>query len=242
VRNRTTSLLALLTVSLGVAVAPTQAASAVATVSPGAAVQHSSAFAQVSGTLQVAAAKKKKKKTVALTFDDGPGLITWDVLDVLKKNKVPATFCIIGNRAHTAPKALKRIVAEGHQLCNHTQDHKTLTKLSKNQIRRQFADAQGQIKAVTGRAPKVVRFPEGAFNAKVLAVAKEQKLRSIGWTVDPKDYLKPSAKTIITRVMKSVKPGGIILLHDGGDPHHTLEALDALIKKLKAQGYTFVLA
>lgn len=244
-RKRSVSLLALVAVGLGFVAVPAQAAPAVPAgrVAAPAAVAVAPAQPLDLVGYAVAAKPKKKKKTVALTFDDGPSDYTYQVLDVLKRYKVKATFCVVGNNVRLYPKTTLRIVREGHLICNHTRDHANLTKLSKAKIRTNLATAQTQIKAVTKVKPKVVRFPYGASNAKVLTVAKALKLRSVGWDVDSFDWKNPPSTTISARVVKLTRAGDVVLMHDGGgNRSRTVASLSSIIVKLKKKGYTFVVA
>ncbi|MEU4563089.1 polysaccharide deacetylase family protein [Actinoplanes sp. NPDC023936] len=197
-------------------------------------------------TLEVAysaAAARAKRKTVALTFDDGPSKYTPQVLDILKRNNVKATFCMLGNNVGPYQKTAKRIVREGHRLCNHSRSHPDFTDLSNSAARSQVVWTQKKIKSVTGRSPQVFRFPYGASNSRTRKVVRDQGLRILGWTVDTRDWSRPGTSVIVSRAVNNTRPGGVVLMHDGGgNRSQTVAALDKTIKKLKAKGYTFVLA
>lgn len=182
-------------------------------------------------------------KTVALTFDDGPSKYTPQILDILKKNHVKATFCMLGNNVGSYKQTAKRVVREGHRLCDHSRSHPDFTTLSNSAAKAQIVYTQNKIRTVTGRAPSVFRFPYGASNARVRNVVRNQNLRILGWTVDTRDWSRPGTNTIVNRAVNNTRPGGVILMHDGGGNRtQTVAALDKTIKKLKAKGYTFVLA
>ena len=239
-RNRTTSMLAVLAVALGVVTVPAAAAQAAPTRAAAAAVPAS--VAAMAGPVQKAPPKKKKKK-VALTFDDGPSDYTYKVLDVLKKYKVKATFCIVGNNVTNYPLTTARIADEGHRLCNHGFTHADLTTLTEDQVKAEITQGQTALTDATGVTPKVIRFPYGASNPMVRKVAKDLHLRSVGWDVDPEDWRNPTAKTITARILKKTSSGDVVLLHDGGgDRTRTVASLKGTITKLKKKGYTFVLA
>jgi peptidoglycan/xylan/chitin deacetylase (PgdA/CDA1 family) len=183
------------------------------------------------------------RKTVALTFDDGPSRYTPQILDVLKKNHVKATFCMLGNNVGPYAAAARRVVREGHRLCNHSRNHANFTKLSTAAARSQIVWTQNKISSVTKRTPKVFRFPYGASNARVRTVVRGQNLRILGWTVDTRDWSRPGTSTITSRAVKGARPGAVILMHDGGgNRSQTVASLNATIRQLKAKGYTFVLA
>ncbi|BBH69526.1 hypothetical protein ACTI_62110 [Actinoplanes sp. OR16] len=192
---------------------------------------------------QAAVQAQAKRKTVALTFDDGPSKYTPQILDILKKNNVKATFCMLGNNVGPYKKTAKRVVKEGHRLCNHSRNHPDFTTLSNSAARSQIVYTQGRIREVTGRSPKVFRFPYGSSNSRVRKVVRNQDLRILGWTVDTRDWSRPGTRVIVSRAVNNTRPGGVILMHDGGGNRtQTVAALDKTIKKLKAKGYTFVLA
>lgn len=245
-RKRSTSLIALMAVTLGAVtfgavMAPAGTASAAQAAAAVPAAASTAAVQQVVVTKLAAA--PKKKKTVKLTFDDGPGDYTYRVLDVLKKYKVKATFCVVGKNIADYPKTTLRIVREGHLICNHSFTHADLTTLSTAKVKKEITDCQKAIKGATKVNTKVIRFPYGASNPKVRKVAKDLKLRSLGWDVDPEDWRNPPAKTITARILKATGPGDIVLLHDGGgDRKQTVASLAGTIAKLKKKGYTFVVA
>ncbi|WP_412753685.1 polysaccharide deacetylase family protein [Krasilnikovia sp. M28-CT-15] len=183
------------------------------------------------------------RKTVALTFDDGPHpRYTPQVLNLLRKYHVKATFCIVGDNAARYPKLVRRIRAEGHRLCNHTRSHANMARLSNSAARRQITKAQQQIRAAAGVSPTVFRFPYGSSSARVRAIVRSCGLRNLGWTVDTRDWERPSARTITARVLRGARPGAVVLMHDGGgNRSHTVASLDSTIRQLQRKGYTFVL-
>jgi peptidoglycan/xylan/chitin deacetylase (PgdA/CDA1 family) len=179
--------------------------------------------------------------SVFLTFDDGPDP-TWTprMLDVLRAAGVKATFCMIGRYVRAYPDVARRVVAEGHTLCNHTDSHASLDRLSAGAIEAEIQTAGDSIQAATGVRPTLFRFPYGRTSPTANSVVARLGLRVLGWTVDPADYTRPGTDTIITRVAQAVKPGSIILFHDGGgDRSQTVAAVTALINSLRAAGYSF---
>ena len=191
--------------------------------------------------VEVKVATVNAGSSVFLTFDDGPDP-TWtpQVLDVLARHGVRATFCIVGRYARANPGLVQRIVAEGHALCNHTQNHASLDTLPAAGVESEIAAAQSSIAGAGGRSPSVFRIPYGRSNATVQAVAAKQGLSILGWNVDPSDYTRPGTDQIVARVSQAMRPGAIVLFHDGGgDRSQTVAALDRLIPMLKAAGYSF---
>ncbi|PKQ16784.1 MAG: hypothetical protein CVT67_03160 [Actinobacteria bacterium HGW-Actinobacteria-7] len=181
-------------------------------------------------------------KVVALTFDDGPWpKSTEAILDVLKREQVPGTFFMLGVRVKKAPAVARRVVAEGHQVANHTLGHRLLTKEKPKEIKHQIRGGAAAIKKYTGVSTRWLRPPYGGMNAKSWKVARVEKVHVVIWDVDSKDWTKPGAQKIASNVVRHAKPGSIILMHDGGgDRSQTVKALPTIIKKLRAKGYLFV--
>lgn len=182
-------------------------------------------------------------KTVYLTFDDGPGPQTGQVLDVLKAAGVRATFCQVGNRVGAYPAVERRIVAEGHTLCNHSWDHPdNLAAQSSDQILSEMTRTQTAI-AAQGVTPRYFRSPGGSWGTTTTTLrqaAQAQGLTLLGWGIDSEDWREPGAPTIVTNVMSHLAPGAVILMHDAGGANRdqTLAALPALIAALRAAGYS----
>lgn len=172
-------------------------------------------------------------RAVALTFDDGPDpLWTPKVLDQLRAARVTATFCLIGGRVQQYPRLVARIVREGHQLCNHSWRHDM--DLGSRPVAEIRADLSRTNRAIKAAVPKArisfYRQPGGRWTPEVVAVARELGMRSLHWSVDPQDWAKPTGPTIRQRVRTAIRPGSIVLLHDGGgDRSATLAACPRLI-------------
>ncbi|HET6531647.1 MAG TPA: polysaccharide deacetylase family protein [Actinoplanes sp.] len=181
-------------------------------------------------------------KTVALTFDDGPSRHTAPILDILYRHRVPATFCLLGDNAEAQPHLARRIAREGHQICNHSRSHPDLARASADRVRGEVAVAQWQITRATGVRPRTFRFPYGSSDARAERIVRRYGLRPLDWDVDPQDWTRPRSGTITARVVRQVRPGSVVLLHDGGgDRRHTVAALETIVGTLRAQGYRFVL-
>ncbi|MEH1012500.1 polysaccharide deacetylase family protein [Micromonospora sp. CPCC 206060] len=174
---------------------------------------------------------------VALTFDDGPHpQWTPKVLDQLRAARVKATFCMVGSKVRQHPALVVRIVREGHQLCNHSWQHDVdLGTRPEAQIRADLARTNQAIRtAVPGVEIPYYRQPGGRWTPEVVAVAKALGMQSLHWTVDPQDWAKPTASVISKRVTDRVRPGSIVLLHDGGgDRSATLRACPGMIAAIK---------
>ncbi|OLB64555.1 MAG: hypothetical protein AUI10_10510 [Actinobacteria bacterium 13_2_20CM_2_72_6] len=172
---------------------------------------------------------------VALTFDDGPSGYTNEVLDLLAQHHVKATFCMIGRQVAGYPDVVKRIVAEGHTLCNHTWSHDlNLRFKSPDQIRADLQRTSDAIHAIVPDAPiKYFREPGGNWGANTVSIATSLGMASIHWSVDPQDWRVPPAQAIINNVCSHTGPGGIVLMHDGGgERHNTVVALRTILPNL----------
>ncbi|MEU4779682.1 polysaccharide deacetylase family protein [Micromonospora sp. NPDC023633] len=176
-------------------------------------------------------------RAVALTFDDGPDPAwTPKVLDRLRAARVTATFCVVGTQARRHPELVRRIVREGHQLCNHSWNHDLhLGRRPVAEIRRDLVRTNAAIRAaVPGAKVPFYRQPGGRWTREVVTVASQLDMRSLHWNVDPQDWGKPTAATIVKRVRAAARPGSVVLLHDGGgDRAATLAACPRLITDLK---------
>lgn len=179
-------------------------------------------------------------KVVALTIDDGPhSRVTPEILAILKEKQVKATFFVLGVNVEHSPGILAQEVADGHEIGTHTYSHPSLAKLSPQKVAEEFDKAEDVILPI---APKPVLFrpPGGLYNSQILAVARERGYSVILWSVDPQDWSCPPKEKMIDEVLNSVKPGSIVLLHDGQYPLPTPKALGAIIDGLRERGYTFV--
>ncbi|MFI0939637.1 polysaccharide deacetylase family protein [Streptomyces sp. NPDC021020] len=182
-------------------------------------------------------------KAVNITIDDGPDPVwTPKVLAVLKKHHVHATFCMIGPQAKAHPDLVRRVVAEGHRLCDHTvshdesMDHKPVAYQQK-----EILDALAMIEEASGNAPvQYYRAPGGAFTPASRQIAAQHGLRPLGWNVDTKDFSRPGVGTIVATVKSEIPNGPTILFHDGGgDRSQTVAALDQSLTWLAQQHYAF---
>jgi peptidoglycan-N-acetylglucosamine deacetylase len=188
---------------------------------------------------QLGSTSQRAARIVRLTFDDGPVRPnTPRVLNVLSNYRVKATFFVIGQRARRHPRLLKREYREGHSVQNHTYTHPDLTTLGNARIRRELRATNQAITAAGAPRPYRFRPPKGVTNVKVRSVGASLGLIQTLWSVDPHDWANPPASVICRRVVSNVRPGSIVLLHDGKGTN-TEEALPCIIKRLRAQGYGF---
>lgn len=189
------------------------------------------------------------EKVIAFTFDDGPwDAWTEEILDILAANGAKATFFTVGNRIEGHEDTVRKAAEAGHQICTHSWDHADGDGHGVDLGRMQAADriseitrGQDLIAEVTGlEVDPVIRVPGGNFSEDTASVLAPYITAEIGWNIDTLDWQKPGATTIFSRIMQ-VKPGNIILMHDGGgDRSQSVQALRDALPQLVAEGYTFV--
>jgi peptidoglycan/xylan/chitin deacetylase (PgdA/CDA1 family) len=196
--------------------------------------------AVVRGTGPAGSLRTTGSAAVALTFDDGPWGDTPTVLDLLAQYHIKATFCMIGRQVATHAALVRRIVAEGHTLCNHTWSHdETLRTRPADRIRAELQRTNDAIHAVVpGAVIGYFRAPGGNFSSQVVSIAASMGMTSIFWSVDPQDWRSPGVHPIITNVLTHTRPGSIVLLHDGAGPQ-TIAALRTILPGLAGR-YTLI--
>jgi peptidoglycan/xylan/chitin deacetylase (PgdA/CDA1 family) len=179
-------------------------------------------------------------KAVALTFDDGPNPGYTDrILDILKAKHVHATFFVVGRMAAAYPDLVKRELREGNLVGDHSWSHPMLAHRSLGDTTYELQHTRDLLRGL-GAKVTVFRPPYGSYTGSTVAIARSLGMRTVVWSADPSDYRRPPAGTIVARVMSQVRPGTIILMHDGGgDRSNTVAALPIIIDTLRAQGYSF---
>lgn len=181
-------------------------------------------------------APKGSKKRVALTFDDGPDAkVTPQILATLQKYDAKATFFMVGRNVPKNASIVKQIYDAGHEIGNHTSNHKKLTALSISGVRQEVNGTSNAIYAAIGQYPTVFRPPYGATNEQVRSV---MTIPSILWSIDTLDWKHHNPDKILAYVKASVKDGSIILMHDIHQT--TANGLDNVLLYLQKQGYEFV--
>jgi peptidoglycan/xylan/chitin deacetylase (PgdA/CDA1 family) len=177
-------------------------------------------------------------RRIALTFDDGPSEHTNEVLDILKKFNVKATFFLIGSKIEANKEVLKRLIDEGHQLGNHTFHHSKSTGFYPvPKLKEELESTRALVKQLAGLNMKLYRPPFGVTSPNLAKVVSQLRLNVIGWSVRSFDTTAQSAESIIQRVLKQVKPGAVVLLHD--DREKCGRILETIIPHLLSQHYTF---
>lgn len=181
-------------------------------------------------------------KRVALTFDDGPWPGSTDaVLGELRSAGVKATFFLIGRQAVERAEIVRREVAAGMEIGNHSWSHRYLSSAPLAEVRSEISRGDAAITSLTGTPTVWYRPAGGLVSALVFDEAARLGNRIILWSVDPQDWRRPPAATIAQRVLDHVRPGSVILMHDGGgDRSNTVVALRTVLAALKARGYQMV--
>jgi peptidoglycan/xylan/chitin deacetylase (PgdA/CDA1 family) len=175
---------------------------------------------------------------VALTFDDGPGPYTGQILDLLDRYHVKATFCMIGRQVQAYADVVRRIVADGMTLCNHTWDHdEKLRTRTPDAIRAELVRTNDAIHAVApGAKIEYFRNPGGLFGPDTVAIAKSLGMKPLMWNVDPQDWDYPGTEAIVNNVLRHTHHGSVVLSHDGGGVRtQTVAAYRTIIPNLRSR-------
>jgi peptidoglycan/xylan/chitin deacetylase (PgdA/CDA1 family) len=180
-------------------------------------------------------------RELALTFDDGPGPYTPQVLAVLQRFHVPATFFEVGVEEKYFHASTARIVARGYPIGDHTETHAPMSQLSRKIQQSQLLQETAQIGDYGAPFPRMFRPPYGLWNKTTLALLHKYRMLMVLWSVDTNDWQRPGVKAIVDAALNGAKPGGIILMHDaGGDRTDTIDALPTIIRTLRRRGYKLV--
>lgn len=189
------------------------------------------------------------RNEIVITFDDGPSSrYTPAILDILKEKGVKAAFFVTGRQVHKYPEIARRIVAEGHDIGNHTYSHRELVPATRRAILRQLRRTDRLIESATGKKTRLFRPPRGIYSNAVRKLLVEEGYQMVLWAASGLDWQGVSARRIVRRVLRYARPGGIILLHDGGalirkegaSRRSTVEALPLIIDGLVGKGYRIV--
>lgn len=186
------------------------------------------------GNGQVVRSGPRARRQVALTFDDGPSSYTPEILKILRRKNVRATFFMLGSQVSADPATARRVLAAGHEIANHSTSHALLPGY--DDIRR----ASKTIRRVTGFQPCLFRPPYGALSSGVISNVRALRMKSVLWDVDTVDWSRPGTGAIRSRAGNAGR-GSIVLMHDGGGPRsQTVAALPGIISNLRARGYRLV--
>ena len=182
-----------------------------------------------------------EKPQVALSFDAAWGNEdTAQIMDILAKHQVKVSFFMTGSWVEKYPEDVKYIASQGHDLGNHSQNHKNMSQLSDEEIRRELAQVHDQVKTLTGQEMTLFRPPYGDYDDQVVTVSRDMGYYPVQWDVDSLDWKDYGADSIVRTILdhKHLGNGSIILMHNGAK--YTPAALDAVITGLKDAGYELV--
>ncbi|WP_407836026.1 polysaccharide deacetylase family protein [Streptomyces sp. DSM 116496] len=180
---------------------------------------------------------------MTLTFDDGPDpRYTPGILDTLARHGVRAMFFVCGEMAVENRDLLRRMVAEGHVIGNHTWTHPQLTKISRPAMASEIGRTSEVVQQAVGTAPLWFRAPYGAWNRAAFEIGAELGMEPLAWTVDTLDWKEPGTGAIVSRVLKQAAPGVIVLNHDaGGNRSQSVQALASYLPQLLGRGFRMTL-
>ena len=184
----------------------------------------------------------RDRRVIALTFDDGPDPErTPALLDMLAELHVPATFFVLGKGVDAHPELCARIAREGHEIGNHTYNHRYLPLQSSENVHAELAATDAAIERATGLVPTLARPPYGGRSPRNVRVFGRLAKRVVLWDVNSYDWKGAPAPDVAQRVLERARPGSIILMHDGGRPQdETIDAVRLLVPELRARGYELV--
>jgi peptidoglycan/xylan/chitin deacetylase (PgdA/CDA1 family) len=183
----------------------------------------------------------RRRRDVALTFDDGPGPYTVKIISILRRDHATATFFTIGEEVRAFPRLVGTEARDGFEVGDHTETHAYLQEISSTAQRQQIAGAAEAIRHAGAPQPSLFRPPYGSFNATTLSILQRQRLLMVLWSVDTSDYSRPGTAKIAHAALTGIAPGAIILMHDGGgDRSETAAALPKIIRGLRKRGFHLV--
>ena len=179
--------------------------------------------------------------TIALTFDDGPNPIyTRQILAILKKYNIKATFFMVGTNAKKYPDVVKEVHEQGHIIASHSMTHPMLTKISEAELQIEVSEPSKIINGIIGQQPKCLRYPFGASNQHVRDVIREHDMTPVPMGFNSFDYERPGVNKIVNQVLNNSYSKQVILMHDGYDKREqTVAALPMIIEGIKKKGLGF---
>lgn len=182
-----------------------------------------------------------RRRDVALTFDDGPDAWTPRIVAELRRLHAPATFFEIGSQVASHRRVTRRLADDGFPIGDHTETHPLLAHRDRGFQDRQLREAARRIAAAGAPYPRLFRPPYGSFDAVTLSALVPLRMLMVLWSADTDDWAKPGAGRIVEAALSHLRPGAIILMHDGGgDRRQTLAALPTIVHRLRARGYRLV--
>lgn len=180
-----------------------------------------------------------KQNSIAITFDDGPTPKTLSILNLLQEYNVKASFFCIGKNMERYPEIVHRIIEEGHLIANHTYSHSPIIDFyNKQQWLKELTTTDAIIEKLSGKKPQFFRPPYGVTTPSMRRALETTKHKVIGWNIRSLDGVIKNEKIILTKILSSISPGGIVLLHDTS--LHTVKIVEQLLKALREKNYNVV--
>jgi peptidoglycan/xylan/chitin deacetylase (PgdA/CDA1 family) len=181
------------------------------------------------------------EKRIALTFDDGPDQVnTPDIIDILKKYKVPGNFFFIGAEVKRLPEVVQKAYDNGNLVLGHSYKHDDLTKLNDKELIADLKLTEEAIEGVIGKKPAMIRNPYGETNDKVVSAASKNGNSIVLWSIDTLDWSQKESKNIVGNVLNNVRNGDIILMHSSAEQAETVKALPLMIEGLQKRNFKIV--
>jgi len=175
-----------------------------------------------------------------LTYDDGPHPETTpQLIELLAAENITATFFLVGSHVEKHPELVQKLADAGHVIGNHTYHHEFLPMLTTHRIETEIERANQAIFQACGQTPTLFRAPHGVLDARVADCLKERSMKAVYWSCVSEDWLPLGATRVVSRIVRKVSDGALIVLHEGWFPHQTLEATRGVIKFAKEAGYVF---
>ena len=182
---------------------------------------------------------QREEKIVAISFDAAWGNEdTQQLIDILRERGLTATFFVVGDWVDRYPESVKALAAAGNEVMNHSLSHAHFSTLREDEIVADVSACNEKIRALTGKTPTLFRCPYGEYDDHVIQAVSSLGMTAIQWDVDSLDWKGISAQEIQKRVLRSIRPGSIVLFHNAAE--HTPEALPGILDALLADGYTVV--
>jgi peptidoglycan-N-acetylglucosamine deacetylase len=182
-----------------------------------------------------------RHRVIALTFDDGPSPYTQQVVSVLVRMHVPATFFVVGQQLRYFAAGLRDELRHGFVIGDHTQNHAWLIRLPAAGQYDQIQSDALALQRLGAPAPRLFRPPYGAFDATTFAILRRLRMLMVLWSIDPSDWRRPGVRAIVQNVLANSRPGAIVIMHDGGGNRaQTVAALPYIVNGLRRRGYQLV--
>ena len=176
---------------------------------------------------------------VAITFDCAWGAEDMEsILSTLKNHNCNATFFVLGTWAEQNPEIMKKIVADGHEIGNHSYNHTHYTAMSQNEMLADIDKCNKAIKDTSGISPTLFRAPSGDYNNSVIETVHSKNMEYIQWSIDSLDWRGLTCEQMLERIIPKTKSGDILLFHN--DTAHTAESLDKILTELEKKGFSFL--